>query len=72
MKKTMKTALSLIIAAAFLLLMASCSFTEVFQKLFVGSTDDGTADFDMGVIELGAYEQFFRNEIHASRWMGIL
>lgn len=59
MKKTMKTALSLIIAAAFLLLMASCSFTEVFQKLFVGSMDDGTADFDMGVIELGAYMSNF-------------
>ena len=53
MKKTIKTALSLIIAASLLLLMASCTFSEVLQKLFVGSMDDGTADFDMGVIELG-------------------
>lgn len=59
MKKTIKTALSLIIAASLLLLMASCTFSEVLQKLFVGSMDDGTADFDMGVIELGTYVSDF-------------
>lgn len=59
MKKTIKTALSLIIAASLLLLMASCTFSEVLQKLFVGSMDDGTADFDMGVIESGTYVSDF-------------
>lgn len=59
MKKTMKTVLSLVIAAAFLVLMASCSLTEAVKKLFVGSMDDGTEGFDMGVIESGTYVSNF-------------
>lgn len=59
MKKTMKTVVSLVVAGALMLFMASCSLTEAIQKLFVSGMDDGTADFDMGVIESGVYTSDF-------------
>lgn len=59
MKNTGKAILSFIVAAAMILVFASCSLTETWQKLVVGGMEDGTENFDMGIVEGDVYTSNF-------------
>ena len=59
MKRISKAILLLTIAAILMAGLASCSLTDTLQRLFVGAMDDGTENFDMGVIESGVYTSDF-------------
>ena len=59
MKNTGKAILSFIMAAAMILVFASCSLTEAWQKLVVGGMEDGTENFDMGIVEGDVYTSNF-------------